>query len=305
MGDKRMINSIYTVDEMKARKRQLGLSVRYLSEISGVPIGTIQKILNGSTGQPRYGTMRKLTEAILQAAGDPVPQLEGPAAGAGLAGTAGAGDSGAGVVGAYAGAAVGAAGQALAFGAAAGPAGQGHAAGGRADYIIAPGGLNEEIDGVLYEMDSPTAKHQEIVGSLYYKVRSSLEAKKESDKLHTCMGPLAVQLDAEGKTVVRPDVMIFREDGENTLVESEDKVKFVPDFIAEVVSAKSKSRDMFTKLGKYREAGVREYWLVDPDKHTVMAYQFDKGDDVEIYTFTEKIPVGVTEGKCEVKLSEK
>lgn len=50
-----------------------------------------------------------------------------------------------------------------------------------------------------------------------------------------------------------------------------------------------------TKLFQYRAAGVREYWIVDPDKQMVMVYGFEK-DIVEQYHFEEDVPVGIYEG---------
>ena len=66
-------------------------------------------------------------------------------------------------------------------------------------------------------------------------------------------------------------------------------------WIIEIVSPSSKPRDYMTKLFKYRTAGVREYWIVDPDKHMTMVYEFEK-DTVEQYDFGEDVPVGIYEG---------
>ena len=68
-----------------------------------------------------------------------------------------------------------------------------------------------------------------------------------------------------------------------------------PDWVIEIVSPSSKSRDYMTKLFKYRTAGVREYWIVDPEKHMVMVYGFEK-DMVEQYRFGEDVPAGIYEG---------
>ena len=52
--------------------------------------------------------------------------------------------------------------------------------------------------------------------------------------------------------------------------------------------------DCFTKLFKYRNSGVREYWIVDPAKEIVMVYQFEK-ETMEQYAFGDDIPVGIYE----------
>ncbi|HBI61002.1 MAG TPA: Uma2 family endonuclease, partial [Lachnospiraceae bacterium] len=41
--------------------------------------------------------------------------------------------------------------------------------------------------------------------------------------------------------------------------------------------------------------GVREYWIVDPEKKSVTVYQFEK-ESVEQYSFGDNIPVGIYEG---------
>lgn len=53
-----------TIEEMKARKRELGLTNEKLAELSGVPIGTVQKIFSGETSSPRYNTIHKLEKVL-------------------------------------------------------------------------------------------------------------------------------------------------------------------------------------------------------------------------------------------------
>lgn len=50
--------------------------------------------------------------------------------------------------------------------------------------------------------------------------------------------------------------------------------------------------DYFIKLFKYRTAGVREYWIVDPQKKSVMVYDFE-GETMEQYAFTEIVKVNI------------
>ena len=67
-----------------------------------------------------------------------------------------------------------------------------------------------------------------------------------------------------------------------------------PDWVIEIVSPSSKPRDYLTKLFKYRTAGVREYWIVDPGKDMTTVYSFEH-DTVEQYDFDEDVPVGIYE----------
>lgn len=68
-----------------------------------------------------------------------------------------------------------------------------------------------------------------------------------------------------------------------------------PDWIIEIVSPNSRKMDYYKKLFKYRTAGVREYWIVDIEKHVVMVYDFEH-DNMEEYSFGAEIPVGIYEG---------
>ena len=53
-----------TVEEMKQRKKELGYSNEKLSELSGVPLGTVQKVLAGVTRLPRYETLIALERVL-------------------------------------------------------------------------------------------------------------------------------------------------------------------------------------------------------------------------------------------------
>ena len=69
-----------------------------------------------------------------------------------------------------------------------------------------------------------------------------------------------------------------------------------PDFVLEVVSPSSRSRDYLVKLNKYYCAGVREYWIIDPKHQIVSVYLFhgtDEKFDHIIYSFEDSIPVGI------------
>ena len=55
---------VMTIEEMQERKRELGYSYEKLAEISGIPLGTVQKILGGITKTPRYETRRALETAL-------------------------------------------------------------------------------------------------------------------------------------------------------------------------------------------------------------------------------------------------
>lgn len=65
-----------------------------------------------------------------------------------------------------------------------------------------------------------------------------------------------------------------------------------PDWILEIVSPGSRCMDYFIKLFKYRTSGVREYWIVDPDKNRILVYNFESEDTWD-YSLTDSVPSGI------------
>ena len=111
--------------------------------------------------------------------------------------------------------------------------------------------------------------------------------------------PVDVQLDQDDKTMVQPDLMIVCDRKKLT----RQGVFGAPDFIIEILSESTRKKDSYLKLMKYQKAGVREYWLVDPDKKKVIVYDLEKVEIPVIYGFTDQVPVRIFDGKCVVDFS--
>ncbi len=67
-------------------------------------------------------------------------------------------------------------------------------------------------------------------------------------------------------------------------------------FIVEIMSESTRKKDSYLKLMKYQKAGVREYWLVDPNKKKVIVYDLEREEIPLIYGFTEQLPVRISDG---------
>lgn len=76
-----------------------------------------------------------------------------------------------------------------------------------------------------------------------------------------------------------------------------------PDWIVEIVSPGSYRMDYLIKLFKYRTAGVKEYWIVNPMKETVQTYFFEGNEDSMQYSFEDEIPVSIYSGFL-IRISE-
>lgn len=153
-------------------------------------------------------------------------------------------------------------------------------------YNLPEGERAELIDGQIYMMAPPSRRHQEIIGSLYRKIADYIDMKREACKVY--LAPFAVFLNNNNVNYVEPDISIICD--KNKL---DDKgCNGAPDWIIEIVSPSSKRMDYYIKLFKYRTAGVREYWIVDPIREMILVYDFEN-DDYEQYSFSEIVKVRI------------
>jgi len=111
--------------------------------------------------------------------------------------------------------------------------------------------------------------------------------------------PLDIRLDAEKDDIVQPDVMIICDKSKFT----EQGVVGAPDFVAEILSPSTRNKDASVKLTKYKQAGVREYWLIDPMNQSVQTFTFGEINKLDFYSFKDDIPVAIYDGKCKVNFS--
>ncbi len=156
-------------------------------------------------------------------------------------------------------------------------------------YALPDGERAELIDGKIYYMAPPSRTHQRISGKLYQTIANYIDST--GGKCEIYAAPFAVFLNDDDINYLEPDISVICDQSK-----LDDKgCHGAPDWVIEVVSPSSKPRDYMTKLFKYRNAGVMEYWIVDPDKQMTMVYGFEK-DIVEQYNFGEDVPSGIYEG---------
>ena len=156
----------------------------------------------------------------------------------------------------------------------------------------------ELIDGVPYAMAAPSYAHQSVSGNLYLQVGQFLRGKK----CKVLYAPFDVRLNTDtlDNTVVQPDILVVCDESKF------DKAGLVgaPDVVVEILSPTSSSHDMIRKYNLYMKAGVREYWIVDPELQTVVTNILENGQYVrKDYEKPEVVPISVLEG-CTVDLAE-
>lgn len=274
------------VSNMVYLKDKYGYSYDKLSELSGVPKGTIQKIFSGVTRTPRYDTLAALERALTEGSktGDPSDDNTGgytydmDGFGSEIAVN-----------------------ESFAYNAV--PKKKKYTL---EDYYALPDEPRMElIDGDFFVMDAPSAEHQIIVFQICHQIENFIE-ENDGDCV-PFVSPCDVQLDCDEFTMVQPDVFVICDKSKY----KKKNIYGAPEFVVEVLSPSTTKKDMNLKLFKYSNAGVREYWLVSPEKKKVFTYVFNSniyGDeslmnDIGIYTFEDKIPVAIYDGRLEIDFS--
>ena len=155
-------------------------------------------------------------------------------------------------------------------------------------YDLPDGERAELIDGQIYFMAPPSTRHQRIVSKLNQKIANYIDV--HGGDCEVFPSPFAVFLNNDDVNYVEPDISVICDSSK-----LDDKgCHGAPDWIIEIVSPSSKRIDYLIKLFKYRNAGVKEYWIVDAQKNRITVYNFVY-DTIEEYSFEEDIPVGIYE----------
>ena len=160
------------LEKMKKRKKELGITNQELSERSGVPLGTVNKIFSGATKSPQYDTILAL-ETVLGMTF--YRDEDGPYVSSVHE-------------------------EALEYSV--------HGRYTLEDYYALPDHVRAElIDGTFYYMSSPGLVHQKLIGELYFQFKEYI--RRKAGPCEVFLSPFDVFLDSDDKTVVQPDLMII------------------------------------------------------------------------------------------------
>ncbi len=158
------------------------------------------------------------------------------------------------------------------------------------DYYNTPENVRAElIDGQLYDLAAPSRIHQTISGELHTIINNHIKSQKGKCRVYTA--PFAVKLLEDENTIVEPDISVICNPDRLT----DRGCDGAPDWIIEIVSPSTERIDYGIKLFKYRTAGVREYWIVNPSTRTVNVYDLEHGEKTRQYSFNDMIPVCIYE----------
>lgn len=259
-----------TLEEMKRIKQEKGYSLAQLAEMSGVPLGTVQKIFSGETERPRFTTLQALERALADSAGVSYLQ-EDTRKPLGVQEAVIYDPFDSKKQGEYT----------------------------LEDYYALPDERRVElIDGVIYDMASPSFVHQHILGEIFAAIRQYITSK--GGECLPMMAPVDVRLDCDNKTVVQPDILILC-----------DKSKIcrwgimgAPDFCLEIVSESTSRKDYIKKLQKYTEAGVKEYWIIDPMRRLLVAYHWKDNYLPHMYPLEGKVGLVLYDEDLQIDLDK-
>ncbi|MFQ5429135.1 MAG: Uma2 family endonuclease [Phycisphaerae bacterium] len=131
----------------------------------------------------------------------------------------------------------------------------------------------ELIDGVVCMSPSPSPIHQALIAEIITQfgifLRSNPMGRASCEvDIHLGRGPQGADL------VYRPDIVFLRSD---RLAEIGDHITGAPDLVGEIVSPASRSYPTETKKNDYERCGVREYWLIDPERESMTFYHLQDG----------------------------
>ena len=153
------------------------------------------------------------------------------------------------------------------------------------DYYNLPENVRAElINGQFYYMSAPSRLHQQILGFLFNQIANYIRTNKGSCEVYPA--PFAVKLFNDNKTIVEPDISVICDPKKLT----DRGCSGAPDWIIEIISPSNSSHDYIRKLNLYADAGVREYWIVDPRSKKIFVYHLEKTDfEVNTYTLKESV----------------
>ncbi len=142
------------------------------------------------------------------------------------------------------------------------------------DYLDLPddGNRYEIIWGELYMMTpAPSTRHQRVSRNLEFALWNYTQKNDLGEVLYAPCD-LVMKPDA---TPVQPDILFIAKDRLGIITEK--NVAGVPDLLVEILSAGNPRHDRVTKFELYEQAGVAEYWIVDPEAHAIEVFVLSQG----------------------------
>jgi len=156
------------------------------------------------------------------------------------------------------------------------------------DYVLFPndGKRHEIINGRHYMNAAPSPRHQSVSRHIHFQLYQQIELNGLGEVI---CAPIDVQLSETD--VVQPDLVVVLK--ENRIITT-TKIKGVPELVVEILSNSTLDYDRQLKKQLYEQAGIPEYWIVDPDNQIVDQYKLGENSKYESETASDTIVFGPT-----------
>lgn len=168
------------------------------------------------------------------------------------------------------------------------------------DYYALPEEVRAELidSQLIYNQAAPSRVHQKILNAVNNTIYNYIKSKGGPCEVYPA--PFAVKLFEDRETIVEPDISVICDRDKLT----DRGCTGAPDWIIEIVSPGNSSHDYLRKLNLYADAGVREYWIVNPMKRSVLVYYLEETKfEVSAYTFQDKVKTNIY-GDLEIDFSK-
>ena len=160
------------------------------------------------------------------------------------------------------------------------------------EWELKEGERFELIFGEAYAMSAPNTRHQEILGAVYNQIYNYLDGKP----CKVYPAPLDVRLfyeeDESDDTVVQPDISVICDEKKRGV----EGCRGAPDLVIEILSPSNTAIEMERKRQLYQNAGVREYWVIDPEHNGLFVYRFQAAGEFPAYSSyksADTVPVAI------------
>ncbi len=157
-----------------------------------------------------------------------------------------------------------------------------------ADIDALPDNVRAElIDGQMYLMGHPSLNHQELLMWLSVTIYNYIKGNK--GKCKVIPAPFGIYIKKDDKNYFEPDISVICDNDKL----DQKGCHGAPDWVIEIVSPTSRRMDYMRKPPVYKQAGVREYWIVDYDQKIISVYMLQESDEAVIYPWGSTIRVNI------------
>ena len=259
------------ISDLRRRKKALKLTNQDISDLTDIPVSTVNKVLGGVTKSPRYDTLLAIEDAIGKKEKDS-NQISRYDYGVNLDNPMMVRES------------------------------NNYAMDTRTyteeDLDNLPeGNFAELIDGILYFKGSPSLTHERIISRLSLNIMNYIQEHGGKCEVFSSHYAMRLQTGENEANVFLPDIMtVCRPD-----ILKDEYCAGPADWVIEVASPGNSKNDYQKKVYHYRRGGVQEYWIIDPQKRIVTVFDYEsekiaRQEGITIYSYEEVIPVQVLSG---------